>query len=245
VTGGGGHAEPPPARQRGEGRGAGDVMCGERAGGEPVVGPGPQLQRPPVTTRPARPVGQRLPGVAVHSPRPNAPPCATVGRERDKRGACPSGGRVRSAWPVLGPHAIGNRRSRTGTSGRGRPASIVGRTALTAMTWDAGAGGGRFEPARPHRRTVVAEPWSSRSGASSVTSPSAGRESLPVRRGDSRLDRRLGRTLGALVGRSYYPDQGAGSKPTGPLCVAAWSTWATVAQLGSAKESPVPGEITH
>ena len=32
-------------------------------------GTGPQLQRPPVTTHPARPVGQRLPRVAVRSPR--------------------------------------------------------------------------------------------------------------------------------------------------------------------------------
>jgi hypothetical protein len=58
----------PPAVQRGEGSRSprlnvpGELACASR-------GPGPQLQRPPLTTHPARPVGQRVSRVAVRSPR--------------------------------------------------------------------------------------------------------------------------------------------------------------------------------
>jgi hypothetical protein len=150
-----------------------DVMCGRRAGVAPAVGAeaaAPSCDDAPCPAGRAAAPSRR--GPQSSREHYTVPDRGSRTRQTGSLSKHPDR-RVSTARSVLGPHAIGNRRSRTGTSGQGRPARIAGRTALT---------------------------WSSRSGASSVTSPERRSRIAPMRRGDSRLDRRVGRKLGALVG---------------------------------------------
>jgi hypothetical protein len=58
------------------------MWCARQAGGQPARGTGPQLQRPPVTTRSARPVGAVAPSRrGPQSSLGNATPCLAVEKE--------------------------------------------------------------------------------------------------------------------------------------------------------------------
>jgi hypothetical protein len=79
-------------------------------------GTGPQLKRPPQATHPARPVGQRLPRIAVHNPRGKRTPRHAVEKDLDRVDGLPcnvtAGRSAADAEPALhaGPSLASRRR---------------------------------------------------------------------------------------------------------------------------------------
>jgi hypothetical protein len=110
---------------------------------QPAMGPGPQLQRPPVT-RPARPAGAAAPSRRGPQSWRGTLHLGLPSRKRERRPVTGLAGAGHHALrSMLGPHGIRNRWSPAGTSGHGRWRKIAGHSTFTATTSDGEAAWGR------------------------------------------------------------------------------------------------------